>query len=217
MSSRLYDKIINVKVGPKAKVYGIHNALVCGVSLFFRAALAGNFKKGAIDLIEESTDVFDCFNAWLYTRILIDNQTLYSKPSDPDISNHLCAIYIFAEKYLIPRLQNACIDALINRAHKTQIYHVSGMVHIWENTREGSPLRRYLTDSLARYGSHDEMVEAMANKDILLEVMRELFECGRLRSRYLEYDHHNSWANKCRYHTDEKLSSDEQSSSSDSD
>lgn len=138
-----FETIVFVDVGPDQIRYGIHKGLLCSRSDFFRAALTGKFRETedqVVTLDDEDSDTFRIFNAWLYTGVLMEDPD----PKDTPWSL-LVNIYVFAEKRIIPLLQNAAIDEIL-RAHKKTSIPTEQIRHAWTSTAETSPLRRLLVD-----------------------------------------------------------------------
>lgn len=138
-----FEYMVFVDVGAEQKRYAMHKGLLCSRSGYFKAALAGSFREAedqVVTLDDEEPETFRMFNAWLYTDVLVED-------SDPlAISwSSLFNIYIFAEKRIIPLLQNAAIDAII-RASKKENFPSEEIRHAWAMTGEKSSLRKLLVD-----------------------------------------------------------------------
>ena len=131
----------------------IHKSLLCHHSFYFKAALeaalARSFEEpetGVIDLRDEDVEVFSVFNEWLYSGTV----------SYEDYKVHhgtwsaLLHLYIFAEKRIVPKFQNALIDAMIEFASESESWPTEDIRLAWVNTATPSRLRTFLTDLYAR-------------------------------------------------------------------
>ncbi|KAA6410594.1 MAG: 50S ribosomal L17 [Lasallia pustulata] len=144
----LYDSIIYLHVGPEKVKFGIHKGLLCRYSRYFSAALNGSFKEaqtGIVDLADETIPVIRMFNLWLYT------QKIVGRDSSEDVikCQDLIDLYIFAEKRVIPKLQDAAILALLKQMQTREKIPIAYVTRIWENTAEKSGLRRLFVDAAA--------------------------------------------------------------------
>ena len=115
----LFETIVFVHVGPEQKRYHVHKGLLYSRSGYFEAALMGNFREAedqVVTLDDEDPETFRTFNAWLYTDVLVED-------AGPEVTSFrsLFNVYLFAEKRIIPLLQNAAIDAIIRANVKISI------------------------------------------------------------------------------------------------
>lgn len=152
-SSALFDTIVTVLVGPKHVKYGIHKALLCHHSSFFKAALTGNFMEaehGTINMEDEDEETFSRFHAWLYTRDFWRDEDEKIQLLRPALD-----ICLFAEKRFVLSLHNAIIDLIIRECCKDSRYELSAenagiCVSAWERCGD-SRLRTFLVDFLVVY------------------------------------------------------------------
>ncbi|KAK0112499.1 hypothetical protein ONS96_001735 [Cadophora gregata f. sp. sojae] len=172
--------IVTVKVradpNPSAKwhTFQVHKNYLCHYSPYFRAALTGPFIESSdqsVQLEDTSPSIFGIFVNWLYT------QTLINKSSEQPLSSHLFKLWILADKMLIPRLQNDILS-MLEEARKSKGLPSAVFAYVYENTAEGSVLRRYIVEMCMA------KTEAMKNPDdypreLLLEIVVE----GRRRER----------------------------------
>ncbi len=139
----LFESVVFVDVGSEHQRYAIHKGLLCSRSGYFKAALTGNFREAedqVVTLDDEDPETFRRFNAWLYTDVLVED-------ADPGTRSwsSLFNIYIFAEKRIIPLLQNTVIDSIIHLNALVRI-PVGELRHVWSRTAESSLLRKLLVD-----------------------------------------------------------------------
>ena len=127
----------------------IHKNLLCHHSSYFKAALEGGFEESeteVIDLRDEDPDVFWGFKEWLYSGAV----TLKHYKVHHGTWSALLDLYVFAEKRIIPRFQNALIDAMINVCEENRTFPDTEIHLAWMNTATSSPLRTFLVDLYAR-------------------------------------------------------------------
>jgi hypothetical protein len=125
--------------------------LLCFYSDFFRAALEGSFKEakeGKIELSDVTIDTFEAFQVWLYSQSLrnIEEPQDSSKPLKLPGFGTLARLWVFGDKYQIPLLQNCAIDALRQKEIEENSFHVVAVAIAYENTMDGSPLRKFVID-----------------------------------------------------------------------
>ena len=145
----LLDEIVEIKVGPSNTMFKIHKGHLCDRASYFRAVYQnpGDWKEKSEGLTLETVDpdTFQRFILWLYFNNVLDN--FESVQSVPGLELINC--YFFADQRNIPAMQNHVIDTILERVKTTKIIFVKHQRLIWENTPDGSPLRRLLVDSLA--------------------------------------------------------------------
>ena len=212
----LFETVVFVDVGPEQKRYAIHKGLLCSRSGYFKAALTGNFQEAedqVVTLDDEDPKIFRRFNAWLYTDVLVEAAELESIST-----SSIFEIYFFAEKRIIPLLQNAAIDAIL--CHNT--YHsipATQIRDVWTRTTERSRLRKLVVDSRLK-GPDEHVMDQFENRldeyDItfVAAVAMRTFElmamCSDINwvkktdiARWLR-DFNDPWEGRClRYHTHE--------------
>ena len=143
----LYHDFVFLKVGPKAKRFGVHKAPLVRESEYFRAAFNGSFSEattGKIHLTEDIPGVVGAFVTWLYTREL-------ARPgpdgvSEVDLSDEdLIDLYTFADAKLVRRLQWDVMDELVERVKETEptVYYV---ILAYNTFPENSPVRAFFVD-----------------------------------------------------------------------
>ncbi len=156
---------------------------------------------GVVTLDDEDREVFERFKIWLYTGRLLEDED-----SIDDLGYHeLFDLYIFAEKRVIPRLQNACIDLLLTKESLSDLGPTNmGVAKVWDNTPDSSPMRKLILDwfvhrgNMSNYLQTDEDVETHS-KDFLASLVRAYYTTNM--DGLLEEDW-DPWENRCgRYHT----------------
>ncbi|THW60564.1 hypothetical protein D6D20_05711 [Aureobasidium pullulans] len=160
-----FGGVVTIEVGAEKKAFVIHKDLLSYYSDYFRAVFNGSFKESVVRklcLVHEDVDVFDIFNAFVYTNQLRDKNGVIGK----DLSTFmLVRLWLFGEQHLVPALQNAAADALMERMAEYDKSPFSIMTHIYALTIDGSPLRRLVIDS--------QVHRAACNKDHLAKWPQE--------------------------------------------
>ena len=209
MPESLYDSIVYLTVGPDAVKFGVHKGLLCHHSRYFKS----HFDKepeGEIDLDGEDPKTFKRFNDWLYTSaVLHDDETLEDIPW-----NSLSELYNFAERAVIPRLQNKCMDAVIAKAQRTNsIPQGETLQDIWDNNLISSPMRILLLDFFVQWADmqgilgRGQDIEAYS-KDFLASVIVAYCEAKNDGSLQKPYD---AWKERSRYYAGDKSNEKEDS------
>lgn len=154
-----------IEVGAKKKPFIVHKDLLGHYSDYFGAAFNGSFKEaieGKLSLLDEFAEVFDIFNAFIYTNQLRDNDGVIGK----DLSAiTLVCLWLLGDRHLVPALQNAAADALMKSMAELNISPGNAMTLIYDQTIDGSPLRRLVLDS--------QVHRAACNKDNLAKWPQE--------------------------------------------
>ena len=140
---------MHITVGSTTKkTFKIHKDLLCNVSSFFRAALKGGLKKAcdqSIDLLEDDPDIFERFQLWLYFRELRD-----ASETTKDVKWTVpVQVFLFGEARGIPELQNVAIDLFLDKYVISNEISTAPINMIYGSTRDDSPLRRLMVDTMA--------------------------------------------------------------------
>ena len=195
---------INVyNVANEKATFHVHKSFICYHSPFFSAAFTGNFVEGetqTMDYKHTSSEAFGLFVHWLYTQKMDDTflRDFYKafladaiSPAEHDkkfherhhssnatVCGHIADLWILAEKILAPKLQNLAMDALEElRFHCIDRLPATRCEYIYQHTRKGSPLRRFMVDWVMRKLAMTP--EADAEK-FPLEMHVELFNACRI-------------------------------------
>ncbi|CAD0115154.1 unnamed protein product [Aureobasidium uvarum] len=175
----------------------MHKDLLTFYSDYFRGAFDGSFKEAAerkLSLPDERVDIFDIFNQFIYTRSLDEH----------DLDCHeLIELWLFGDKFLVPWIQNAAMDALEYLSiNDCPGYEVRA---IWKRTMPSAPLRKFILDLVvyrcdidavmdsAEVWSHQALVDltkAFAHKEVTDHE-------GKLPDRDKCYYHVNAEGEKC--------------------
>ena len=146
-----FDTIVQIRVGPDKQLFSMHKKLVCDTSGFFRAALCGNFQESetqAIEMPEDDPEVFCYFQYWAYTGVIEHKPRGHFETP----WHTVFGVYIFGEARCIPRLQNSAIDVLISKHEVSPRAPIDHYRHVYENTSDKSPVRKFLAEWAAYRG-----------------------------------------------------------------
>lgn len=146
---------MKILVGPDKQPFIIHRELLCETSSYFAAALQGEFKEAKeqrIEMLEEDVAMFQSFQIWLYSDNILTTNTRENWKI-------LFDLHIFGDARGIPHLQNAAVDALINKEHRLKWIPAYQFKYVYEDTSEKSPLRRLLVDWTASLSAADWFTE----------------------------------------------------------
>lgn len=125
----------------------VHKAHICFYSPYFAAALNGPFLEGEkqeiiLDLI--SCKVFAVFIGWIYKQRIELPEEIHG------VFYALTQLWILADGFLIPRLQNETLLLLNQRSGSFSISAVNSM---YKQTTEGSPLRQFVIAGISSNSS----------------------------------------------------------------
>lgn len=138
----------------------MHKGLLCKASSVFETALTtlpadNTSHEGIIHDVDskwylipkEDPATFQRFNVWLYAgKITLEGETV----EDLTWSN-LISLYLFATKRRIPRLQNKCIDATLERQQAGLPLPADKNVNrLWKRDVSAMPLRNLFLQLFAR-------------------------------------------------------------------
>lgn len=161
------ERVVTILVGPSRTTWRLHENLLSSSSDFFRSAFNSGFKETFDDqltLPEDDPQAFELFVRWLYTRAMsppggagtsasASASTSTSTPpsfitSHPPIQTWL-RLYVLACKLLVAELENICVNAAWRYYNVgTRRPDIRDVQYIYENTPEGSGMRRLLQERL---------------------------------------------------------------------
>lgn len=114
----------------------------------------------------------------------------------------LVRAWIFADKYLMPALQNKTMSTLIERNNKLSVIPTDCLKLVYDNTLPGSPLRRLFLDLVAYRGNLADIMSSTKCQHWPHEALVELVKAFGAKRRE---DGHNfelpeERKGKCYYH-----------------
>ncbi|KXS97904.1 hypothetical protein AC578_4366 [Pseudocercospora eumusae] len=202
-TSQSYDSMVRIKAGrgEKAKVFEVHQGILCFYSGYFRAAFKGRWREaqeGAIDIPSISPSVFKLFIHWAYTRqleIAAENGT----------DKAAVQLWIFGDAHEIPMLQNEVITATHRMVVKEGVVPKGFMInHVYENTMPQSRLRQYLIDVYGALCASEALrrhdAQAGWCRDALFDLLQVVWRVGGHREGTKDVE---KW-DLCKYHVHEQ-------------
>jgi hypothetical protein len=149
----LSSETVTIKVGPSSQEYRINKLLITHYSEYFRTALKPeSFEEGStgtitLDDIEPST--FEAFADWLYTGRLpsLDEYSHCYGATDESEDESLVSLYIFADRFLVPKLKPTVIMHLIDWCNEYGTPWYRTIVHAFSYLRNDSPVLDLLVDA----------------------------------------------------------------------
>lgn len=156
VTSSAYGETVTIEVGKDdaKKTFYPHKGVLYFYSGYFKAALNGSWSEsesGVIKLESEDADIFGRFMLWLYTGRITDGTLQVTQTLVVDL-------WLFADRRNIPLLMNEMVNELHGSVADSWIVPTHCLRTIYENTSEGSALRRLLIYSVCRtYSPKDEV------------------------------------------------------------
>ena len=147
--------IVLITVGPEKAKHYVHSHRLCEESGFFRAAINAGFRESSeqvIDLPEDKAGNVNNFIGWLYRERLPEicaealEDLVQRKNYLGSEVDRLCYLYIFADKYDIPRLKKCVVVDLVKMAGTCAAPGSAMIANYYKATGRKSSLRRLLCD-----------------------------------------------------------------------
>lgn len=169
---------------------------------YFRAAFDGSFVEATnkkVELHGVKQEVLENFHAWLYTRALVsdDGKKLEYQP--------LIKLWIFGDRFQVPMLQNCVINEIFAKERRGDLPEPLTVKSAYEDTVEGSPLRRLMIDVLAYtsfLGNEDgSLMTARYREHFTIEILQDLVkELYHARQRDMIVRRRRPQRDECFYH-----------------
>ncbi|KAK0123644.1 hypothetical protein ONS95_008658 [Cadophora gregata] len=121
-------------------------------------------------------EVFCLFVNWLYMERVIN------KRDEPPFQQRTMGLYVIAKRLQMPRLANDAIDALEARRRMEGDIQTKAFHSVYDNTEDGDPLRRYITDVCMHFKPHiserhkKERYPDELNRDIFVASLTDLMK-----------------------------------------
>ena len=152
------DRVVQFEIGMNKDLYHVHIGVVTKHSTVLAAAFRTNengsgFKEAmenAMSLPDESSEVFKLFVHWLYTGKCPKENKL----KDHDINSvtiRLVTLYIFGDKYDVPKLRAEVFRELINVSLRYPFPSFTVGTLVYRLTPAGSPLRELISTTFATH------------------------------------------------------------------
>jgi hypothetical protein len=173
-------------VGPKKELFTAHKNFVIHHSPVFEAAFSKCFIEGqtkAYALNETEPRTFEMFLEWVYGQNIIPSLPFDHFSIDPMA---YCRLWILADKYQVPRLQNEIMRFLWRLKSSIPVTPVpvekeishDNIQEIYDKTMNGSPLRMFLAEHMAAFGLEAPFPIRQAVEDRILtqEMLVDILE-----------------------------------------
>lgn len=147
-----------VLAGPDEIPFGIHKDLICAKSAFFNKhfeAQSNDQLEHVVKLPEVDAEVFGLAQNFIYTRSVFSNDE-----APPPGYDTLISLYNLASKLEFHGLCDETLEAMRECRRITQ--HIPAtplLVQVWDDTPDGSPLRKLLLQWAAEYVRSSESRE----------------------------------------------------------
>ncbi|KAL2827661.1 hypothetical protein BJY01DRAFT_229022 [Aspergillus pseudoustus] len=139
--------IARLNVGADQTPFDVHVELLCDKSPFFNNLYSdrtdSTIPEVPISLPDVDPDVFAEIISWMYRSQLNDELTYQGR------INFLLELWVLAEKFEIPALQNQAITfckARTENSPSTALPNMQAIEYVYTKTKPVSPLRRFLVD-----------------------------------------------------------------------
>ena len=131
----------------------IQNSKVFAAAFKIDEATGSGFKEAtesSMRLPEETPSTFKLFVHWLYTGIHPSTKKEPELWGDYEkILKCLVDLYVFGDKYDVPKLRSGVFKALIGATRWTRVLGFHAAAHAYDLTSSGSPLRQLFAIGLA--------------------------------------------------------------------
>ena len=221
-------------VGAEKRKFLLHKNLLADRCDFFSAAFGGQFAESeqkSIQLPDIDPAEFELFVDWLYRGTL---EPIRPNGMDASVFGNTCKteadekirfkieeglereewpyhrLYYMAERWCLDELKNLAMDQIRSFHYESEILlGFEFFQPAYENTREGSPMRKYITTYAMHLifeeeNSSDEIVKeffsslSFQTEDSARDLLRDVF-IG-LRQRFNSPEDPDDAAERCKYH-----------------
>ncbi|KAL9627738.1 MAG: hypothetical protein Q9164_007508, partial [Protoblastenia rupestris] len=149
---KYFNGIVQAKVGPVKTTFTFHKGMLTSISPYFHAAFEGAFMESSdrtLYLPQEDPKMFARFQLWVYTKSILDEG---ESATDLD-ARVLTQLYVFGELCQASALQNAVIDAYIDKSDVESTIYNNELRLIYDSTPPDAPIRRLFVDWAVHEGS----------------------------------------------------------------
>lgn len=140
--SRTVKLIVGSSSSRLPKTFIVHQDMLCTASPFFEAGCKPEWQKGTecvMELPEDNPKYFGSLIYWVY-----NNDIVYPSQHPTMALEELAQIYLLAEKYQMPRLQNDLIDCMVyETVTNDQWIYPNSLKDIFNNSPPASKLRLF--------------------------------------------------------------------------
>jgi hypothetical protein len=163
----------------KAFKFEIYRGILCFHSEYFKKLLDGPFMEGGSNehcLTDVSYETITMFFTWICTGTVTDSLG----QSDSDLSNtDIVNLYVFADFHMVQQLKNRAVELFFSRLARTFSVDMYCTIEMYEETSEGSPIRKLHVDILMDLFDFDGRRADL--RSLLKDFIIDLFEGHRKR------------------------------------
>ncbi|KAK5675593.1 hypothetical protein LTS10_011693 [Elasticomyces elasticus] len=153
--------------------YGAEPGLVCAGNV--QDADFSEARERIIPLSEDDPETFTIYQTWLYTHI-VDAHALKSSTNSCDVYQRLFKCYILAEKLLDAVFKDCVMDAILNTLQANPLFDANLSNLVYENTPEGSPLRRLLCEIYVWCATERWLAEDVVTEEVHPTLMTDVMK-----------------------------------------
>ena len=167
------DSTVKVVVGDHAwgSTWHLHRALLTNRSLFFRAALSGNFLESStntVNLPDEDSEIFEIFVQWLYSTLQENKFDIKSIDCNVTIDT-LVKTYCLATKFDSLPLVDSVLATLHEKPDLSKRLKPETLRYAWNNVHSGAALLELLLDTVS-YAIAKREIRIVAEGDRLAKM-----------------------------------------------
>ena len=167
--------MVVILVGPEEKRFELPRSLLCESSLFFSKAFEGHFKEatdGTLKLPEDDPVAFTKLALWMYEKKIDGlNILTYAIQELREKFEGFCQLYYLADKLQFTALLDETMlqIAEFDKWGGEEEVILPCVAEIYDKTGKGSPLRDFVTRTLAQYFAEENWLKKNPGCQTLLE------------------------------------------------
>lgn len=146
-----YGDIVAVSVGENRRVFKVHKDILVEDSKYFRATFQGHFSEAdskEVHLPDIELETFQTYVHWMYTgEVIVVDRVDDKSGTAKESYGRIIQLYIAADRLENARLRNDTMTKLLERTRDGTLPAVEAIRAAYQNTIEGSTLRRYVVDA----------------------------------------------------------------------
>ncbi|EKD17265.1 hypothetical protein MBM_04842 [Drepanopeziza brunnea f. sp. 'multigermtubi' MB_m1] len=164
LSLKNSQQLVTLFAAAEEQKFVVHKEFACHYSPVLKAAFNSQFMEGQTQeyrLRDTTKEALHQLVHWFYFQKL-DTMELTEKNRYDGPENYieermaeniiLAKTWVLADKLLIGKLQDQIIDEIVRIRDHSHLLSSSVLKYVYDNTPEGSPLRRLYVDLFVRYG-----------------------------------------------------------------
>lgn len=158
----------------KVQEFQVYRGLLCFDSGYYNNLLNGAFADSGKDLVtikDLSLSRFKTILLWLNTRRL--HAPLSAALPLPLSFPLIFELYVFGDKYIVPRLKNAAVEACIEKIHRKWSFpSKTSIEYLYNNiTNARAPLRKLIIELYVTYANFEDRPIEEYHRNFLADVI----------------------------------------------